>query len=269
MKSSASAPREGDSKNGVQSLEIGITILNAISSGHRSMMLKDIAAAAHMPASKVHRYVVSLVRSGLVEQDPMTSRYDLGPLALSLGLVAVDRLDRVKLGLSAIADLRDEINQTTALAIWSDNGPVIIRSVRPYRPITVNVVTGTALHLLTSASGRVFAAWLPEGTTRALMGRELATLALPDELKSSDGIAAMLDQVRADGVSTVADYHLVPGVAAAAAPVFNFKNEITLSILAIGVKGMIDLAPDGAVINALKRSAHNLSQRLGSTASAA
>jgi len=174
--------RDTEGKNGVQSLEIGMTILRAISTGHRAMMLKDIAAAADMPASKVHRYIVSLVRCGLVEQDPMTSRYDLGPFALSLGLVAVDRLDRVKLGLSAIAELRDEVNQTTALAVWSDNGPVIIRSMRPYRPITVNVVTGTALQLLTSASGRVFGACLPRDTTEALMGRERATLALPAEL---------------------------------------------------------------------------------------
>ena len=109
--------KDNEGKNGVQSLEIGMTILRAISRGHRAMMLKDIAAAADMPASKVHRYIVSLVRSGLVEQDPGTSRYDLGPFALSLGLVAVDRLDRVKLGLSTIADLRDEINQTIALAV--------------------------------------------------------------------------------------------------------------------------------------------------------
>ena len=175
--------KDNEGKNGVQSLEIGMTILRAISRGHRAMMLKDIAAAADMPASKVHRYIVSLVRSGLVEQDPGTSRYDLGPFALSLGLVAVDRLDRVKLGLSTIADLRDEINQTTALAIWSDNGPVIIRSVRPYRPITVNVVTGTALDLLTSASGRVFAAWLPRSVTGSRISAEQARLSLPDELK--------------------------------------------------------------------------------------
>ena len=261
----ASKDRDSDGKNGVQSLEIGMTILRAISSGHRSMMLKDIAAKADMPASKVHRYIVSLVRSGLVEQDPMTSRYDLGPFALSLGLVAVDRLDRVKLGLSAIADLRDEINQTTALAIWSDNGPVIIRSVRPYRPITVNVVTGTALHLLTSASGRVYAAWLPRAVTQKRISKEQATLDLQPELKTAAGLNAMLAQVLQDGVATVNDYHLVPGVAAAAAPVFNFKHEITLSILAIGVKGMIDLSKDGPVVTALKRSAQDLSVRLGHT----
>ena len=257
--------RYADGKNGVQSLEIGVTILRAISSGHRAMMLKDIAAVADMPASKVHRYIVSLVRSGLVEQDPMTSRYDLGPFALSLGLVAVDRLDRVKLGLSSIAELRDEINQTTALAIWSDNGPVIIRSVRPYRPITVNVVTGTALNLLTSASGRVFAAYLPRAMTQDRIRREQASLNLPNELKTATGVDAVLNQVLQDSVSTVADYHLVPGVAAAAAPVFNFKHEITLSILAIGVKDMIDLSLDGPVVSALKRSAQALSARLGHT----
>jgi DNA-binding IclR family transcriptional regulator len=257
------AGKDTEGKNGVQSLEIGMTILRAISSGHRAMMLKDIAAAVGMPASKVHRYIVSLVRSGLVEQDPGTSRYDLGPFALSLGLVAVDRLDRVKLGLAAIADLRDEINQTTALAIWSENGPVIIRSVRPYRPITVNVVTGTALHLLTSASGRVFAAHLPRAMTQERISREQVKLALPAELTTSVGVDATLAQVRLDGVSTVADYHLVPGVAAAAAPVFNYKHEITLSLLAIGVKDMIDLSPSGPVISALKRAALALSLRLG------
>lgn len=255
--------RYADGKNGVQSLEIGVTILRAISGGHRAMMLKDIAAAADMPASKVHRYIVSLVRSGLVEQDPMTSRYDLGPFALSLGLVAVDRLDRIKLGWAAIADLRDEINQTTALALWSDNGPIIIRSVRPNLPITVNVLTGIALNMLTSASGLVFAAHLPRAVTQDRIRREQAALNLPHELKTKSGVDALLAQVLKNGVSTVSDYHLVPGVAAAAAPVFNFKHEITMSILAIGVKDMIDLSLNGQVVSALKRSAQALSDRLG------
>ena len=134
---------ELEGKHGVQSLEVGMGILKAMVFGKRSMMLKDIAAAADMPPSKAHRYLVSLIRSGLVEQDPLTSRYNLGPFALNIGLVAIDRLDRIRLGLAAISELRDEINETTALAVWGDNGPVIVRWERPRRPITVNVVTGT------------------------------------------------------------------------------------------------------------------------------
>ena len=174
---------ELEGKHGVQSLEIGMGILRAMVNGQRSMMLKDIAAAADMPASKAHRYLVSLIRAGLVEQDPLTSRYDLGGFALNIGLVAIDRLDRVRLGLSEIARLRDEINETTALAVWSENGPVIVRWERPRRAITVNVVTGTALHILNSASGRIFAAWLKNDTVDRLIGQELKNKKLPPHLQ--------------------------------------------------------------------------------------
>src|SRR5574343_1707138 len=182
--SEAGMSEDGDGKHGVQSLEIGMSILRAMANGQRSMMLKDIAAAAGMPASKAHRYLVSLIRAGLVDQDPLTSRYDLGTFALNIGLVALDRLDRVRLGLNVIAEMRDEINQTTALAGWGDRGPVIVRWERPRRPITVNVVTGTALDPLNSASGRVFTAWLPKETSNRLIDRGLKEGKLPPELQS-------------------------------------------------------------------------------------
>ena len=158
---------EKDSQHGVQSFEVGAGVLRAVVRGQRLMTLKDIAAAAEMPPSKAHRYLVSLIRTGLIEQDTMTSRYKLGPFALGIGLVALDRLDRVRLGLAAISELRERINETVGLAVWGDHGPVMVRWERPQRPITVNVVTGTSLPLLTSASGRVFAAWLPKSQTAA------------------------------------------------------------------------------------------------------
>lgn len=255
---------EGDGKHGVQSMEVGMGLLRAMVRGQRSMMLKDIAAAADMPPSKAHRYLVSLIRAGLVEQDPATSRYDLGPFALNIGLVAIDRLDRIRLGLTAIAALRDEINETTALAVWSEHGPVIVRWERPRRPITVNVVTGTALDLLTSASGRIFAAWLPREVTDRRIAQELAASQMPGLATRAD-VDRLLAQVRIDGVASVSGYHLVPGVEAVAAPVFNFKNEITLAMLVVGVQGMFDMRHDGPVVAALRRAAADLSERLGHT----
>jgi len=257
-----------EGKHGVQSMEIGVRILQAMVNGHRSMMLKDIAAAAEMPASKVHRYLVSLIRGGLVDQDPLTSRYDLGSFALTIGLVAVDRLDRIRLGLSAIAELRDEINETTALAVWSDNGPIIVRWERPRRPITVNVVTGTALEIITSASGRVFGAWMPRETVDPLVARELKNPHLPDAWNTRPKVEAIFEAVRRSGFASVSGYHLVPGVEAVAAPVFNFKNEITLAMLVVGVQGMFDMNPDGKVVAALKRASAALSARLGHDAGA-
>jgi DNA-binding IclR family transcriptional regulator len=254
---------ENDGKHGVQSMEVGMGVLQALVNGHGPMMLKEIAAAAGMPASKVHRYLVSMIRAGLVEQDPLSSRYDLGAFALNIGLVAVDRLDRVRLGVSAIGQLRDEVGETTALAVWSERGPIIVRGERPRRPITVNVVTGTALDLLTSASGRVFAAWRPWAAVKPLVEQELKAATLPRELKSLKKVEAMLAEVRADGYSAVSGYHLVPGVEAVAAPVFNHQGEITLAMLVVGVQGMFDTAAGGRIVRALKAGAAALSTRLG------
>ncbi|MEN9478817.1 MAG: hypothetical protein RLZZ298_212 [Pseudomonadota bacterium] len=256
---------ELEGKHGVQSLEIGMGILRAMANGQRSMMLKDIAAAADMPASKAHRYLVSLIRAGLVDQDPMTSRYDLGTFALNLGLVALDRLDRVRLGLNVIAEMRDEINQTTALAVWGDQGPVIVRWERPRRPITVNVITGTVLDLLMSATGRVFAAWMPKKIIAPLIAEELKHAALPPELKSKAAVEELLTQIRNQGYAATNGQHKVPGVEAVAAPVFNFKNEITMAVLVVGVQGMFDISPEGDVVKGLIRHAQSLSLRLGAS----
>ena len=55
----------------------------------------------------------------------------------------------------------------------------------------------------------------------------------------------------------------IPGVEAVAAPVFNFKNEITMAVLVVGVQGMFDTSPEGEVVRCLKRHAEALSVRLG------
>jgi DNA-binding IclR family transcriptional regulator len=256
---------EKEGKHGVQSLEVGAGVLRAVVRGQHSMMLKDIAAAADMPASKAHRYLVSLIRAGLIEQDPMTARYSLGPFALDIGLVALDRLDRVRLGLSAISDLRDTVNETTALAVWGSHGPVIVRWERPQRPITVNVVTGTSLRLLNSASGRVFAAWLPKSQTEAQIAKELKFKPNLSGLTTRADVDAMLSKVRADGIAPVSQYYMFKGVEAVAAPVFNFKNQISMSLVVVGVEGMIDITEDGPVIQALRKAADTLSWRLGAT----
>ena len=257
---------ELEGKHGVQSLEVGMSILRAMALGKRSMMLKDIAQAANMPPSKAHRYLVSLIRSGLVEQDKLTSRYDLGPFALNLGLVALDRVDRIRLGLSAITDLRDRTNETTSLAVWSEAGPVVVRWERPRRMVTVNVVTGTHLGLLRSAAGQVFAAWLPERQTEALLCREIESGRAPAGIETLEQARALLAGVREQGIAVIrAKDYFARGVEAAAVPVFNFKNEITMAIAVVGVEGSMDLSPGGTTLGLLRGAGIGLSGRLGAT----
>src|SRR5579883_2626882 len=104
--------RKAKAQQGIQSVEVGARLLRALVDAPRAQMLRDLAAAARMPPAKAHRYLVSLARIGLVEQQLETGLYDLGPFALALGLSAVARLDPVTAAGPVLLELRQEIEQT-------------------------------------------------------------------------------------------------------------------------------------------------------------
>src|SRR5271170_7861312 len=71
-----------DGSHGVQSAETVLDVLSAFVGAPPMPMLKHLAERTGMHPAKVHRYLVSLVRRGYVEQDETTSRYRLGPASL-------------------------------------------------------------------------------------------------------------------------------------------------------------------------------------------
>src|SRR3712207_8468521 len=105
-------------KRGIQSVEVGGQLLLALVESGKPMMLRDVAAHAGMPPAKAHPYLVSFMRLGLVEQDRASGRYELGPLALQMGLACMRRLNPVRIGTEAIIELSDEIGQAVALSLW-------------------------------------------------------------------------------------------------------------------------------------------------------
>jgi DNA-binding IclR family transcriptional regulator len=60
---------------GIQSVEVGFALLEALTRARGPQMLKDLASDAGMSAAKAHRYLVSFQRIGLVTQDARTSRW--------------------------------------------------------------------------------------------------------------------------------------------------------------------------------------------------
>ena len=95
---------ESKEQQGIQSIEIGLRLLKAIAAYGRPIKLRDLAANTGVSSAKAHRYLVSLLRTGLVRQDKQDSRYALGDFALELGLVALRSLDPVQLARPILQD---------------------------------------------------------------------------------------------------------------------------------------------------------------------
>jgi DNA-binding IclR family transcriptional regulator len=265
--SAAVSPDGGRGRTGIQSIEVGGRLLAALADHARPMMLKDLASASAMTSAKAHRYLVSFLRMGLVVQAPETGRYDLGPFALSLGLAALGRLEPVALARSAAARLRDQIDQTVAVAVWGNKGPTIVHWEDSGHALTVNLRWGGVLPMLNSAAGRCFGAYLPPAATAALVREELKAARrsdLPEDVlpRTTAAYGAILDDVRARRVARVQGA-LLPGVHAFCAPVFDARGAACLGLIVLGYSGLLDSRWDSPALAALQRAAAQLSGQLG------
>lgn len=245
---------------GINSLEVGLRLARVLSESGAALPLKDLAAGAAMPPAKAHRYLVSLIRGGLAEQERATGRYRLGPLALELGLAALRSIDVLQFGGEVIADLRSEIDETALLAIWGNKGPVVARWEESTRPIATNVRAGWVMPLVNSATGRCFAAHLPPAVTAPLLKAEFARQ--PD---ARAHYPALLEEIRRRGLSRV-EGDLLRGVASVAAPVFDHRRGIVAVIASLGPQTAFDVAWEGRLAKATRAAARRLSSRLGFTA---
>ncbi|MGE0846354.1 MAG: IclR family transcriptional regulator [Flavobacteriaceae bacterium] len=244
-----------ESRKGIQSVDIVFSILRALEGAGAALSLSEVARRAGQQSSKVHHYLVSLVRNGVVRQNA-NGGYDLGPYALQLGLAALGRLDIVERASEAMATFRDETGEACFLSVWGNRGPTIIRYFEGTRPVTVEARAGLVLPLLTSATGQVFLSWLPEAAWR-----QIADL----EHTSSDGsidIAARRERGRRAGVGLTRG-ELLPRIAAISSPVFDHEGNLACALTALGLLGDIDIETTGETARHLHRCAEQLSATLG------
>src|SRR4051812_17326025 len=250
---------------GIQSVEVGFALLDVLSRAAGPLMLRDLAAAAGMSAAKSHRYLVSFQRLQLVAQDLSSTRYDLGPAALKLGLASLSRLDAVKLARERIVPLMEQIGHTLALAVWGNQGPTIVHWEESPQAVTVNLRLGDVMPLLSSATGRCFAAYLSKEAITPLLRHEVARAHkqgrgdVPATLAQA---RVLLGEVRQRGAARVVDT-LLPGIVAFCAPVFDSDGHIELGIVALGPSGTFDPHWGGAVDRPLRAAARRLSSDLG------
>lgn len=246
------------SPRGIQSIEVGGRLLQALAGRGTPMPLKDLAQAAAMTPAKAHPYLVSFAKLGLVEQDEASGRYGLGPFALQLGLIGLAQQDPVRLAFPVVEQLAQQLGHTVAVAVWGEHGPVIVRVAEAPSPIHVMMRHGTVLSLTGTASGWLFAAYLEESIVAPLRPRSMPRAEWDAEVA----------QVRQRGLSRAVNL-VVEGVAAVSAPVFDVRGRIALGLTAIGPTASFDARWDGTVAQALRAAALALSQRLGALPEAA
>lgn len=229
---------DGAKLQGLQSLNHALDVLEYLKHQPGPASLSDIARALGMPPSKAHRYLASFVQFGLVAHAGRGGDYDLGPAAVELGLAAMARHDFINATSDALPGFARAAGMTALLSIWGNQGPTVVRWERGPSPTVTSFGLGTAMPLLTSATGRAYLAYAPKAPARDLLTRELDRLrqnpALAPDIQGGErGVDALLCDVRAKGFAVV-DGAFIPGLVAVAAPILDWQAEAQAVVTLVG-----------------------------------
>lgn len=259
----AQEPAQDRERRGIQSIEVGGELLKVLAADPRPMALKDLVKAAGMPSGKIHPYLVSFGKIGLVMQDPVTGHYLLGPLAIQLGLTSLQTMNPIREATPFVEALAAETGHGVALAVWGNLGPVVVRLVEASYPFHTNMRTGTVMSMANTATGRVFSAFLPPALVEKMLEDDRIRMG-PDIAHPLDKkiVKQMIDEVRERRMSQGIN-HPTPGIASFSAPVFDYSGNIALAVTISGPTGTVDIDWNGPVANALRACTDSISKRLG------
>ena len=222
-------------QGGVQSLEIGLSVLDVLSDYNEPMMLKDVAQAMQMHPAKCHRYLVSLIRKNYARQ-LSDGRYGLGDRVHAMGaLGAMGQIgfnqNNILNRLTHIAnEIKDNLNCGVQIAKWFSEGPIIIQSVEPDSAISIITRIGSRMPLTTSATGHLFASYQPDTIIKPLVIAEWQAKQEPAITEKWQHFNQLRAKVRTQGYATVTGDMLM-GINAITIPVIipQLNNNISPS----------------------------------------
>ncbi|TKT78129.1 IclR family transcriptional regulator [Aquamicrobium sp. LC103] len=249
---------------GVQSIDTGGVILKALAEARGPLKLRDLAEMTGMAAAQLHPYLVSFRKMGMVEQTE-AGHYQLGAFALHLGLTRLRNQNAYRETVRRVAALADELQLMIAITVWGLHGPTIVYVQESSARIHANVQVGNIFLMTATATGRVFAAYLPANITQPMLRLERSDRTLLERGPFEFDEARYwqdVETVRQRGFETTRDLP-IPGVSAVAAPVFDHTGKMQLVLTAIGPTSMIDLSEDGPAVRGLLDFTRRLSSELG------
>lgn len=147
---------EREARGSLGTVRNAVTLLELLGEGPAYQQLTDLAERSGMSVPTVHRLLRSLVLADLVEQDPRTSRYSLGPELVRLSHRYLARQPILGALAPYLTQLRDLVR-----------GTVLVQTLVRSAVVTVDRVDGSEAGLyrephavrepLASAAGRILA----------------------------------------------------------------------------------------------------------------
>jgi DNA-binding IclR family transcriptional regulator len=242
----------------VRSVDRAVVILDLLGQGGWRTGA-EVARELGVHRSTALRLLATLERHSLVERDPRTARYRLGPRLAQLASVVTGELDLRAVARPVCEELATAAGETATLDVLV--GDVIVpieQATASTSVVSVNWL-GRRTPVHGTASGKAILAFGPAAVRERLLSLPLDALT-PHTVTDRARLEAELDEARRTGLARTHE-ELEVGLDAVAAPVFGAHGEV---VAALDVSGPSHRLRGAFELDRLTRErAADLSRRLG------
>lgn len=249
------------SEYNVRAVERALQIMGCFDDEHPERGISDIAQAVGLHKATAHRIVTTLVNYGYLERVADEQKYRLGLELPNLGYKVIRRMDLRREAHPFMKQLVENWDETCDLSIFDQGKVFYIEVLRGNRALTISAAVGQQLPAHSTASGKLFLAYLSSNQLDTILSKPLDaytgnTITSPDELRKQ------LGEIRQQGYAV--DYEeYEPGVCAVAAPIFNRAGNVIAAIGGPSPMSRMSRERITRIAEAFKEAAKAISQRMG------
>ncbi|MCC8362761.1 helix-turn-helix domain-containing protein [Lysobacter sp. A6] len=220
-------PTFEDSRDFVQSLARGLSVLRAFDAEHTRLGLADIASRTKMSRAAARRLVMTLEHLGYVRN--AGREYVLSPSVLELGFGYLGSLNLTDLAQPLLEDLARAVNQSSSMAVLEGQSIVYVLRVPGRRIMSVTLGVGARLPAFSASMGRVLLSGLDEPALDQWLTECRPTKHTSYTVTDTQRLRRIVDEVRHQGYAYV-EQELELGLCSLAVPVHNADGRIATAI---------------------------------------
>ncbi|MGP7816477.1 IclR family transcriptional regulator [Niallia sp. 01092] len=244
----------------VQSIDRAVSIIELLASKNDRewWSISEISERLHLPASTAHRLLNSLIRHGLIFQNPETKLYKLGYLWIEIGLRQLEKLDFRSVAREVMKRLSLQVEESIYLNIPDGTDAIIIERVDS--PLNVRIIDklGLRIPLHIGAANK---------TILANMNSEEMGFIAKKLIPTSENYNILLEQlsqIKRQGYA-VSYSERTEGTLSVAAPILDFNHKV-VGALSIGVLNYrVKEERLSFLIDRVKEAANEISIAIGRT----
>lgn len=250
----------GKNNKYINSIKRAVRILDLYTENTENLGITEISKKLDINKSTVYKIVNTLRDEGLLIKNKTNQKYMMGYKILDLASKTIGKYDYKEISLKEMKELRDKLNETVILSVYTKQGGFCLEKVDPKNKIQLTSQVGHIIPLYAGATGKILLANAPKDDMEKIITDNLKKYTKNTEI-TEEKLRKQLKKIREKGYA-VSKSELDEGAMAIGAPILDNNDKLIYGLSIAGPAGRMEKKGIKEMIEKVVTKAESISTKI-------